>query len=175
MMDIAIDDSHLAHQPLIQCHSCGHSNIIEHAEAGPALIVGMMAATREIDGRAVFQRQPCREASSADRGPRARRDGRRHLEADAAGRLRIQRGGEHAGHIGRVMGKVQPAFWRMGRDNKSLTLLAQEIRHERVFAHRETMAVRHAGGVIIGMVDKGQGHHPASAPAGLIVKQRRAA
>ncbi|GGB74445.1 hypothetical protein GCM10011503_23940 [Henriciella pelagia] len=73
------------------------------------------------------------------------------------------------------MGKVEPAFRRMGRDNKRLALLTQQIGHERIFAHGETMAIRHAGGVIIGMVDKGQGHHPASAPAGPIVKPSYAA
>ena len=69
------------------------------------------------------------------------------------------------------MRKMQPALRRMGRHDKSLATLAQQLGNQRIFPHREAVAIRHAVGVIIGMVDDRQGHGFRSEPVRAIVKR----
>ena len=90
-MDVAIDDSDLAHMTLFQHDARRHRDIVEDAEARPAFIAGMVAAARERDSGPVVERETGGQTGPADRSTGPRRDGGRHLEADTPRRLRIHR------------------------------------------------------------------------------------
>ena len=70
------------------------------------------------------------------------------------------------------MGKVEPALRGVLRLRHRLAAGPQQLSHKRVFAHRETVPVRHAVGVIVGVMDDRQAHPFRSALTAPIVKRR---
>ena len=82
MVDIAIDHRDLPGHAFLDHEAGGDSDIVEHAEACPALIVRMVAAPGETDRGAMLHRQPRSETRPANRGARPGGDGGCHLEAD---------------------------------------------------------------------------------------------
>ena len=158
MVHVAINDGHTAHFLRFQQELSGNADIIEHAEPRPAVGPGMMAAAGKVHRGPLLQRNARGQACAADRGGRPPGNGGRDLEADLAGCLCVQGLGEDGGDIGLVMGQMQPVFGRGLRLNETMARLAQQLGHERIFAHRETMVIRDRFRVIINMVNDGQGH-----------------
>ena len=161
LMHIAINHERFADAFGLLQSTDSNTHIIEHTEARPMRIFGMVAATCRVAGNASGQRRFPGKIGAHTGKSRAHGDSRRHLEADGPRGFIIYRLMKDRIHIGRVVRKrdhlkisrFRPTDRIGWRDEANLLQATPRLA---IFAHGEAMPVRHSLGVISVMIENRQ-------------------